>query len=161
MNKSPVMILEDIKIVIGSTGRKVKHSLFQCQCGKQFYSYKYDVFYGKTKSCSCHKAKYAKTANLQHGHCPSKTGKESQTFNSWRCMRARCLNENNHNYSRYGGRGITVCDRWVDNFENFLKDMRERPKGMTLDRINNNGNYEIRNCRWATAKQQARNRKKK
>ncbi len=74
-------------------------------------------------------------------------------------MKDRCLNPNDKNYKNYGGRGITVCERWMD-FTNFLADMGEKPEGLTLDRINNDGNYEPGNCRWATWKEQRRNQRK-
>jgi hypothetical protein len=74
-------------------------------------------------------------------------------------MRYRCNNPNHHAYENYGGRGITVCSRW-DNFENFLQDMGPRPSlEYTLDRIENNGNYEPNNCKWATALEQRHNRR--
>ena len=78
-------------------------------------------------------------------------------------MKRRCYVEKAHNYKYYGGRGIKVCDRWLgdDGFKNFLKDMGERPKGTTLDRINNNGNYEPINCKWSTISEQNKNRRKK
>lgn len=74
-------------------------------------------------------------------------------------MLARCRNSNLDTFSRYGGRGIAVCDQWVNSFENFLRDMGERPPGMSLDRINNQGRYEKANCRWALPTQQNRNKR--
>jgi hypothetical protein len=73
-------------------------------------------------------------------------------------MKQRCYNENNVSFARYGGVGIAVCARW-EQFENFLADMGERPAGKTLDRINGSGDYEPSNCRWATPKEQAANRR--
>ena len=80
-------------------------------------------------------------------------------YSSWQAMRARCLNPNNREYLRYGGRGITVCERW-QSFENFLADMGLRPEGLTLDRINPDGNYEPGNCRWATWTEQRVNQRR-
>ncbi len=95
--------------------------------------------------------------SYKHGHRP-KYSKPSPTYISWRNMRQRCQNPNHPDYEDYGGRGIKVCKRWKD-FVNFLTDMGERPEGLTLDRINNDGNYEPDNCRWATLKQQAQNQR--
>lgn len=80
----------------------------------------------------------------------------TRTYNSWRHMRERCHNEHCRQFRYYGGRGITICARW-GSFENFLADMGERPEGTSLDRINNDGNYEPNNCRWATQTQQTKN----
>ncbi len=80
------------------------------------------------------------------------------TYSTWSCMRQRCYNPHHPNYKHYGAKGIKICDYWED-FENFLSDMGERPLGMSIDRINNDGHYTPSNCRWATPKQQLLNRR--
>ena len=92
-------------------------------------------------------------SSLKHGMV------DTPEYNSWRAMRKRCVNPNEENYKWYGGRGISVCSEWMTSFQNFYSDMGERPEGMTLDRIDPDGNYEPSNCRWSDYKTQTRNRR--
>lgn len=124
-----------------------------CECGNETVVASSNIVRGVTRSCGCLKIERQREANIKHGQHGSGAQK------SWMSMRQRCLNPNTPAYSSYGGRGITICQRW-DSFKNFLADMGPRPDGLELDRIDVNGNYEPANCRWATPLQQGRNQRK-
>jgi len=85
--------------------------------------------------------------------------RHTPTYNTWRNMIDRCTNPNAWNYKYYGGRGVEVCERWLESFENFLTDVGERPEGLTLDRIDVEGDYEPENCKWATWSEQQENKR--
>lgn len=124
----------------------------RCDCGNITNCTSAELRYGHTKSCGCWKSYIARILKLTHGM--SKT----PTYLCWSSMFQRCLNRNRNSYKDYGGRGITVCERWK-SFENFLADMGEKPADKTIGRINNDGNYEPSNCHWETIKEQCRNRR--
>lgn len=126
--------------------------LCRCSCGTERACVGGNLKSGISKSCGCRWRENVHAARFRHGRNTS-----DKTYQVWTSMHNRCRNPKCQRYHRYGGRGITVCERWA-KFENFLADMGEVPPGLSLDRINNDGNYEPGNCRWATRRQQAMNK---
>ena len=127
----------------------------KCSCGKELSVLGRGLRSGASLSCGCLRIENAIKVSTKHGHASS--GKNTREYKSWAAMRVRCGNPSHRNFKDYGGRGIKVCERWADSFENFLADMGQRPPRHSLDRINVNGGYEPDNCRWADAKTQANN----
>lgn len=132
--------------------------LFACDCGELHETLGKSARRGLTTSCGCYRSELMSRIKWKHGHAPS-DAQPSATYHSWSAARTRCENPAHKDYPLYGGRGIRVCARWRDDFSAFLTDMGERPQGRSLDRIDTDGHYEPGNCRWATPKEQAQNRR--
>lgn len=138
-------------------GQAMSQYLCECDCGQQIVVLVSNLKSGHTKSCGCLQKQLVAERSVTHGMSTT------SLYGVWNTMRQRCTNPNNRKYANYGGRGITVCDDWLNSFDSFYAHVSKLPhfdeEGYSLDRINNNGHYEPNNVRWATDKEQQNNKR--
>ena len=153
-------------LVIKRAENKGKHTAWicECECGNKTIVQTNHLREKSIVSCGCHKNNLARENHLKHGH--NKRGLRSGAYSTWAHIKGRCCNPNDQDYKDYGGRGIKVCSKWLDKengFINFYNDVSKLPhfgeKGYTLNRIDNDGNYELSNVEWADDITQANNRR--
>ena len=141
----------------GHTASGAKRWLCLCRCGGEATVRSDNLNQGNATSCGCAFLELRKTEHLRHGDA---IRPEAAEYICWQNMLRRCDNPKHESYKDYGGRGIRVCERWVRSYEDFLADMGRKPsRAHSIDRVDNDGNYEPGNCRWATRQEQRANQR--
>jgi hypothetical protein len=148
-------IVKEVEPYVSPSGKTYRKFNCLCECGNKIDTQLTSLTSNLTTSCGCYKKEKVIERSTTHGLY------KTEGYYSWYNMKQRCYNSNLKRYEDYGGRGIKICDRWLNSFENFLTDMGEKPTPQhSIDRIDVNGNYEPSNCRWATPKEQRINQRK-
>lgn len=142
-------VIEEVDRYKEPNGKVSRMFLCKCTCGRTKIANGRHLRRGSPVSCGmCKIATISKSGRMKYGNT---------VYNIWSAMKHRCTNKSNKSYTRYGGRGITVCDEWMESLDAFVRDMGCPPPGLSLDRIDNDGHYCKENCRWVTPKQQRAN----